>query len=335
MAHPVVSIVMPVYNTGSFLRGTVGSVLAQTFRDFELLLVDDGSTDGSGAVCDELAAADPRVRVLHQSNGGICRARNAGIFAATGRWLAFSDHDDHWEPEYLELALAAAARTGASLVKVNHQEWFRPEKGEPSCRDAGVALADCEWDVSGLFGDRKGYFVYQSIAAAVWDGLYDRAEVLASGVLFDETLCHGGEDCRFMARLLARVPSGAWVGRPLYRHYHNVGTSTSARCHLDLLESYLATALEEQRLFPHVRQEARLAAYLRWSHGIVAFVFGAPDCPLASAERVSWLRRYFRELAGACGLAEVFKFPLRQAFHLACARMGLFGLYLNIRRATS
>lgn len=322
---------MPVYNTGAFLQETVGSILAQTFRSFELLLVDDGSTDGSAAACDAFAAADPRVRVLHQANGGICRARNAGLRAATGRWLAFSDHDDIWEPDYLELALAAAARTGASLVKVNHQEWYRPAAGEPVCRDPGVALGDCEWRTSGLFGDRRGYFVYQSVAAAVWDGLYDRAQLLASGVLFDESLRHGGEDCRFMARLLARVPSGVWVGRPLYRHYHNVGTSTSARCHLDLLESYLATAREEQALFPHAVQEVRLASYLRWSHGIVAFVFGAPDCPLTMAERGAWLLRYFRELAGTCGVAEALKFPLRQAFHLVCARLGILEFYLRVR----
>ena len=327
--RPVVSIVMPVYNTGPFLRGTVESVLAQTFRDFELLLVDDGSTDGSGAVCDELAAGDPRVRVLHQANGGICRARNAGMLAATGRWLAFGDHDDCWEPDYLETALGVSH--GVKVVKVNHQEWFRPEDGTPSCRDAGVKLADREWRTSELFHDREGYFVYQSIAAAVWDGLYDRETVLASGVRFDESLRHGGEDCRFMAQLLAHVPSGVWLERPLYRHYHNVGRSTSARCHLDLLDSYLETAQEEQRLFRHERQVVRLAAFLRWSHGIVAFVFGAPDCRLTLSERADWLMRYFQGLAGGCIFVDALRFPLKQAFHLVCAKFGLFRFYLRVR----
>lgn len=334
MESPSVSIVMPVYNAGGYLRETVASVQAQTFRDFELILVDDGSTDGSAAACDAFAAEDSRVRVLHQANGGICRARNAGLAAARGTWLAFSDHDDRWEPDYLETALAAAARSGAKIVKVNHQEWIRPADGRLVRRDAGVPLADCAWDVRELFSTRAGYFVFQSVAAAVWDGLYDRAAVAASGVVFDETLRHGGEDCRFMACLLAHVPCGVWVARPLYHHYHNVGFSTSARCHLDLLESYLETALLERTLFPEMRHVAHLSSFLRWAHGIIVFVFGAPDCPLSRAARARWVDRYFRELAGGrCPFSEIRAFSLKHRILLLVARLHLYGLYQFLVRA--
>ncbi len=325
MKKPVVSIVMPVCNSGGFLPDTVGSVLAQTFRDFELILVDDGSVDGSGELCDSFAAQDRRVRAIHQANGGVCRARNAGIAAATGRWLAFSDHDDMWEPDYLETALAAAG--GAKIVKVNHGEYVRNGDGSVSCMSRGVQMADCTWYSQSLFSSVGGYRLYQALGAAVWDGLYDREAVLASGVRFDETLRHGGEDCRFMAQLLGKVKSGVWVGKPLYRHYFNSGASTSSRCHLDLLDSYLATATEEQRMFGPATPEVRFAALLRWMHGIVAFVFEMPGCGLSAREKSGWLKRYCDEIAGDLAKVDgrafgakhrLLLFLLRRGWYRAC-----------------
>ena len=322
MSPPAVSIVMPVCNSGRFLPDTVGSVLAQTFRDFELILVDDGSVDGSGAICDSYALRDCRVRVIHQPNGGVCRARNAGIAAATGRWLAFSDHDDVWESDYLEVALASSG--GAQIVKVNHGEYVRSSDGSVSCLSSGVRMGDCTWNSQSLFSTVDGYRIYQSLSSAVWDGLYDREAVIASGVLFDETLRHGGEDCRFMAQLLGKVKSGAWVGRSLYRHYFNSGASTSSRCHLDLLDSYLATATEEQRMFHHATPEVRFAALLRWMHGVVAFVFEMPGCSLSLGEKARWLKRYCDEIVGNPALVDGCAFGAKHRLLLFLLRRGWY-----------
>jgi len=319
---PVVSIVMPVCNSGRFLQDTVGSVLAQTFRDFELILVDDGSVDGSGELCDSFTAQDRRVRVIHQVNGGVCRARNAGIASATGKWLAFSDHDDMWEPDYIEMALAAS--DGVKIVKVNHGEYVRAGDGSVSCLSRGIEMASCSWDVEGLFSSVDGYRLYQTLGAAVWDGLYDREAVLASGVLFDETLRHGGEDCRFMAQLLGKVKSGVWVGKPLYCHFYNFGKSTSFRCHLDLLDSYLATATEEQRIFYHATPEVRFAALLRWMHGIVAFVFEMPGCTLSTGAKTGWLKRYCDEIVGNPALVDGHAFCAKHRLILFLLRRGWY-----------
>ena len=99
---PSVSVVIPVYNVAPYLQECVDSVLSQRFTDFEVLLVDDGSTDGSGAICDELAQKDPRVVVLHQENGGACSARNCGIDHARGEFLVFVDADDLVTEDYLQ-----------------------------------------------------------------------------------------------------------------------------------------------------------------------------------------------------------------------------------------
>lgn len=92
--NPIFSIIVPVYNTAPYLRQCLDSILAQTFEDWECILVDDGSTDGSGAICDEYDRLDERFQVVHIANGGVSKARNLGIERATGKWIAFVDSDD-------------------------------------------------------------------------------------------------------------------------------------------------------------------------------------------------------------------------------------------------
>lgn len=99
---PRLSVIVPVYQVAPYLEKCVASILGQTFSDFEVLLVDDGSTDGSGAICDALAEQDVRVRVIHKANGGVSSARNAGLDAARGRYIGFVDADDWIEPAFYE-----------------------------------------------------------------------------------------------------------------------------------------------------------------------------------------------------------------------------------------
>lgn len=96
-----ISVIVPVYNTEKYLHRCVDSILSQTFKDFELLLIDDGSTDKSGEICDEYAQKDERVKVWHKENGGVSSARNIGLDAAKGEWVTFSDSDDKLEEDWL------------------------------------------------------------------------------------------------------------------------------------------------------------------------------------------------------------------------------------------
>ncbi len=93
---PLVSVIVPVYNTEKYLRRCIDSILAQTFTDFELLLINDGSKDNSGAICDEYAKKDSRIRVFHKENGGVSTARNLGLNDAKGDYIIFLDADDYW-----------------------------------------------------------------------------------------------------------------------------------------------------------------------------------------------------------------------------------------------
>ena len=99
---PLLSIIVPVYNTATYLPACLDSILSQGFTDFEVLLVDDGSSDGSEAICDRYAEADSRVRVFHQENGGVSSARNLGLSQAKGEWIYFVDSDDEMLPDGLQ-----------------------------------------------------------------------------------------------------------------------------------------------------------------------------------------------------------------------------------------
>ena len=97
----MISVIVPVYNVEPYLRECIESILGQTYRDFELILVNDGSTDDSGTICDEYAAQDTRIRVLHQKNSGVSVARNVGLDSVQGEYIAFVDSDDRVSKDYL------------------------------------------------------------------------------------------------------------------------------------------------------------------------------------------------------------------------------------------
>ena len=116
---PQISVIVPVYKVEDCLNRCVDSILKQSFSDFELILIDDGSPDQCGAICDEYAKKDNRIVVIHQNNGGLSAARNAGIdwaFAnSQSEWLTFIDSDDWVHPEYLERLLNAAITQNVSI----------------------------------------------------------------------------------------------------------------------------------------------------------------------------------------------------------------------------
>ena len=125
---PLVSIIVPVYNVKPYLNRCVDSLLGQSYQNMELLLVDDGSTDGSETLCDEYAAQDARVRVLHKKNGGLSDARNAGVDAAKGEYLSFVDGDDWVSPYYIENLYRALEQAGADFRQGRRSSPWPPRR---------------------------------------------------------------------------------------------------------------------------------------------------------------------------------------------------------------
>ena len=111
-----VSIIVPIYKVEDYIRECIDSILAQTYPDFELILVDDGSPDDCGRICDDYAKRDNRIKVVHKVNGGLTSARNAGLEVAKGEWIMRVDGDDWIEPDMIESLIEAAQITGADMV---------------------------------------------------------------------------------------------------------------------------------------------------------------------------------------------------------------------------
>ena len=163
---PLLSIIVPVYDVERYLPKCMDSILAQTFTDFELILVDDGSPDNCPALCDAAAAKDARIRVIHQKNGGLSAARNAGLDAARGAWIGFVDSDDYIAPEMYEAMYHAVQSTGADLALC---DYVKVDETGALCTQTHVAVP--QKSLTGRELLQKAYWTTVQIA---WNKLYHR-----------------------------------------------------------------------------------------------------------------------------------------------------------------
>lgn len=137
MEHKV-SIVVPVYGVEKYIAECIESLLAQTYTNLEILLVDDGGKDCSGDICDRYASQDKRIWVIHKPNGGAASARNAGLDAATGEYICFVDGDDAVQPDYVKLLLAELDAQDADMAVCGFRNWTRTERKVIDCGNTGV-----------------------------------------------------------------------------------------------------------------------------------------------------------------------------------------------------
>ena len=164
---PLLSIIVPVYDVERYLPKCIDSILAQTFMDFELILVEDGSPDNCPALCDAAAEKDARIRVIHQKNGGLSAARNAGLDAARGEWIGFVDSDDYIAPEMYEVLYKAVQSTGADLALCDYAEV--DETGAP-CQSMHIRLEKKDFTGRDLLKNAT-----DSTIQPAWNKLYRRA----------------------------------------------------------------------------------------------------------------------------------------------------------------
>ena len=169
---PKISVIVPVYKVEKYLPECIESVLAQTFTDFELILVDDGSPDNSGKICDDYATRDSRIRVFHKENGGVSSARNLGLDNARGEWIGFVDPDDWIEPDMYEQMYLAGTENNADFVWC---DFWTESDTMIVLRSQGLEIVDSENMIMGFLSGRlHGSVCTKLIRAAVLrgNGLY-------------------------------------------------------------------------------------------------------------------------------------------------------------------
>lgn len=191
MRSPEISVIVPVYNAGKYLHRCIDSILAQTFTDFELLLVDDGSKDDSGAICDEYAAHDGRIKVFHKENGGVSSARNVGLDNARGEWICFVDSDD--------------GILGLESVSMGNPEYDMLLFTMKIIGDDGLSVYELLEPFHGAEDTKENYlksYVYFHVFNSVCSKLIRRSVI--KDLRFDPTIKFG-EDALFNLRLLKSV----------------------------------------------------------------------------------------------------------------------------------
>lgn len=223
---PKLSIIVPVYRAEAVLFKCVDSVFAQTYADWELLLVDDGSGDGSGKLCDEYAARDSRVKVLHKDNGGVSSARNLGMERAEGDYILFLDSDDWADSAFCEKLLAAAQEAGADSAGCAHWsvEVGGEKRLEPGAMPQGVYGKEeiRRGIVNRLLGQRLGQ-PGEVLNGFVWRFLFSRKLIRDHDIRFAGAYL---EDELFLLEYFCLAEKLAMVDEPLYYYLQNPDSVT-------------------------------------------------------------------------------------------------------------
>ena len=222
---PRVSVVIPCYNSACSVRRAIDSVLIQTCQDFELIVVDDASTDQTAAILQQSMAADPRIRIiLNERNSGPGAARNRGINASRGQWIAFLDSDDWYEPERLEKLLGEAERDGAKLVADN-QYFVQANAEQPFylLRPRTTSYSQRLTPQNLLDGDRWGRMTNLGLLKPI----LNRKFFEASDIRFDEDST-AGEDFYFLLKCMERARYVLFVTEPLYNYQIRNGSLSNS-----------------------------------------------------------------------------------------------------------
>lgn len=220
MSNVAVSVIVAIYQAEAYLKRCLDSILNQSFPDFEVLLIDDGSTDRSGEICDEYAKNDARIRVFHKLNEGRCLTRRKGIEEARGEYTIHCDPDDWMEPDMLEVLYRKAKETGADIVLSD--VWSENEKGNDYLCQKPSAL-----NTRALIKE-----LYQPIMPSLWNKLIRRACYTQYNVTFDKDVEYA-EDAFIFLQLLKYPVRLAYVPQALY-HYDRFTNPNNITKHIDL-----------------------------------------------------------------------------------------------------
>lgn len=299
-----VSVIMPVYNSQQYIKMAIDSVLNQTLKEIELILVNDGSSDGSEEICREYERMDRRVRVYSHENHGISYTRNVGIKNAKGKYIAFIDNDDEYEEDLLEKLYLYAEKNDTELVKFGYRviEAWHKNPGESRVRtfkNDRVIERSKEFNEK-LYEElkRDGFF------NMIWNGLYEREFLLKSEVLFAEKIVRGYEDWIFNYQLFLHCEKIGILKDVKYIHYQRENHSTSSKFHENQLIGCVYAATTEQKMFEKLNKNGKYK--LNWNKRAIEYfieyilVLEKPGCSYSFKQKKECLKKILEEDALKC-----------------------------------
>lgn len=236
MSQPLLSIIVPVYKVEDYLCRCLDSILAQTYENFELILVDDGSPDGCGAICDRYAQQDPRVKVIHKENGGVSSARNAGLAQAKGEWIGWVDPDDWVDEDMYAYLMTAVLEEGADVAVCG-----RIEEYEDHTRERG-------WEERRVL-DREEAMHYlllnDDMQNLLWDKVWKRS--IFDGLQFWQRRTY--EDIAIMHQLFERCQRMVCLPEAKYHYFQRPTSIVSDQSLGNKINHYAAARLRREQMW--------------------------------------------------------------------------------------
>ncbi|MGN0245888.1 MAG: glycosyltransferase family 2 protein [Lachnospiraceae bacterium] len=215
--NPTISIIVPVYNVEKYLSRCIQSILCQTFSDFELILVDDGSKDHSRAICEEFSKRDSRISVIHKENGGVASARNAALRIAVGQYVMFCDSDDYVSPDWVQQLYSVVCSYANAFVNCN--AWTVASDGNMVLR--------CDVENPNKIIRMNSYFdlYVSSLDSSLWNKIYSGEIIRERQLRFNEDL-RIGEDVIFNVEYYKTCNQIIFINSPLYFYCSNTTSLT-------------------------------------------------------------------------------------------------------------
>lgn len=223
--QPAISVIVPVYKAEKYLHRCVDSLLAQTFPDIEILLIDDGSPDRSGEICDEYAKKDSRVRVFHKENGGVSSARNVGLDNAIGEFLTFIDADDWINVDCFEKGIFLLKRDNLDILQYSYKMISEEDESIISVHD--YECAPMNW---------QDFVQMDHFLVCVWGNFIRMSIVEKHHLRFDEEL-HLAEDQLFIMTTMTLSERIAQTKKIYYNYFQNLGSATHNSKKDDIVKS--------------------------------------------------------------------------------------------------
>ena len=243
-----ISVIVPVYNVEAYLERCVESILQQTYAHFELILINDGSTDSSGQICDHLASQYENIKVYHIENAGVSNARNMGIQLATGSWVTFIDSDDFVTQDYLATLASAAEglNVGFVIAPLHH------------IKNGIVTDLPSHSEKTELWSTEE---TMKELLMTTRTSFFPVAKLFKRDLLADEkfnTNYHLAEDALFLTELLLKTRcSCVFIDKPVYYYDHREGSATTSvnRHVFDTIEVYKQIIAQVSQAFPNLKYE--------------------------------------------------------------------------------
>ena len=265
---PLVSIVVPVYNVEPYIRKCIDTLINQTLKDIEIILVDDGSTDSSGLICDEYKETDERILVIHKNNEGLGLARNTGIEAATGEYIGFVDSDDFVRPDMFEYLYSNVKKYDADISYCEKIKWFSDTQKEEGKEKESIRIYEYN-ELSKYLLDRIGTLPEEkednSYSTAVWLGIFRHEIFTRNNISFVSERVFISEDIIFNIDFISKCKRIVHSNRLLY-YYRCTQNSLTTKYKEDRFEKnvvlYREIIRRLKKVCPDVNIEYAACRYL-------------------------------------------------------------------------